>query len=596
MERRVLIAVVLSFVVLYAYQAIYPPTPSAKDAQKTTQSSATAKGQVASKSAPASSTPASSQPVTPAATHADTEPGAPAASASPAPAPAEPSTPARDLVIDNPYVHGVFTSRGGVMKSWELKKYPDTDGHPLEVVAGHAPSNEPLPFTISVDDPAASARLASASYTVSDESQPGASGVWRATFEYADVSGLRVRKTFVNDPSKPYVISLTLSVMRNGQPVPATIEWGPALGSGVVPKSRTYNPPPQPIFYKDGKVTRVSQSKIAQQATQEGTFGFVGADDHYFLTALVQPPEPLTVRYAPIDVTNIPDTPEGAHYVSWSVRFASPAARPLTYFVGPKDFDILASIDRDLVRSIDFGVFAWLVVPLLRALKWINGYVGNFGWSVIILTILINIVMFPIRHKSVVSMRRMQEVQPEAKAIQDRYKGLKMSDPARSKMNEELMALYKARGVNPAGGCVPMLLTLPVLYAFYAMLEVAIELRGAPWIWWIHDLSTKDPYYILPILMGVTMFIQQKMTPTTPDPTQQKMMMFMPVMLTAMFLWFASGLVLYYAVNNLWGILQQAITFKLIGPPQVKAVRPPAERRMKGVGGGSTPGAVKERK
>ena len=579
MERRVLLAVILSFVVLYAYQAIYPPAPTPNEPQKSAQTGKSA-------AAPTSTTGA---PGAPANVRVSTAPAASAAvpSTPAAPEAAQSAAPARDLALDTPYVHGVFTTRGGVLKTWELKKYVDTDGRPLEVVATHAPANEPLPFTVAVDDRAVSARLASAPFTVTDEPQTGASGVWRATFDYADPSGIHVRKTFANDPSKPYVIDATVSVTRNGQALPATIEWGPALGSGIVPKSRTYNPPPQPIFFKDGKVTRVAQSKIAQQATQQGTFGFVGADDHYFLTALVQPPQPLTAQYAPVDVTNIPDAAEGAHYVSWSVRFNSPVAQPLTYFVGPKDFDILASVDRDLVRSIDFGVFAWLVVPLLRALKWINGYVGNFGWSVIILTILINIVMFPIRHKSVVSMRRMQEVQPEAKAIQDRYKNLKMSDPARAKMNEELMALYKVRGVNPAGGCVPMLLTLPVLYAFYAMLEVAIELRGAPWIWWIHDLSTKDPYYILPVLMGVTMFIQQKMTPSTPDPTQQKMMMFMPVMLTAMFLWFASGLVLYYAVNNLWGILQQAITFKLIGPPQLKTVRPPAERRIKGLGGGS---------
>ena len=154
---------------------------------------------------------------------------------------------------------------------------------------------------------------------------------------------------------------------------------------------------------------------------------------------------------------------------------------------------MLASVDRDLVRSIDFGMFAWLVVPLLRALKWLNVYVGNYGWSIILLTVLINLAMFPLRHKSVVSMRKMQEVQPEVKAIQERYAKLKMSDPARRKMNTELMALYKERGVNPASGCVPMLLTMPVLFAFYSMLSVAIELRGAPFVGWIHDLSAHDP-------------------------------------------------------------------------------------------------------
>jgi YidC/Oxa1 family membrane protein insertase len=188
-------------------------------------------------------------------------------------------------------------------------------------------------------------------------------------------------------------------------------------------------------------------------------------------------------------------------------------------------------------------------------------------------------------------MRKMQEIQPEMKAIQDRYKNLKMSDPARGKMNNELMELYKSRGVNPASGCVPMLLTLPVLFAFYAMLSVAIELRGAPFVGWIHDLSARDPYYIWPVLMGITMFVQQKMTPTTADPMQQKTMLIMPFMMTFMFLWAASGLVIYWTVSNAWGIAQQTITNKIIGAPAQRTLRPPAERQLKNtkpIGGGKT--------
>jgi YidC/Oxa1 family membrane protein insertase len=266
------------------------------------------------------------------------------------------------------------------------------------------------------------------------------------------------------------------------------------------------------------------------------------------------------------------------------------------FFLGPKDFDVLAGVDRDLVRSIDFGIFAWLVVPLLRALKWVDSYVGNYGWSIIILTILVNVAMFPLRHKSVVSMRRMQDIQPEVKAIQDRYANLKMTDPAKQKMNTELMSLYRERGVKPASGCVPMLLTLPVLFAFYSMLSVAIELRGAPFVGWIHDLSIHDPLYITPILMGITQFVQTKMTPTTADPMQQKMMMFMPLVMMSFFLWAPSGLVLYWTTSNLWAIGQQVLTNKLIGPAKPHTVRPPAERRVKNVGGGRTDQAVKERK
>ena len=163
------------------------------------------------------------------------------------------------------------------------------------------------------------------------------------------------------------------------------------------------------------------------------------------------------------------------------------------FFQGPKDIDVLRDVEPQLVRAIDFGMFAALVVPLLLALKWINGFVHNYGWSIVVLTIFINLVIFPLRHRSMVSMRKMQALQPEIKSIQDRYAKYKLTDPERQKMNQDMMALYKQKGVNPASGCVPMLLTLPVLFAFYAMLSVAIELRGAPFIGWIRDLSRHDP-------------------------------------------------------------------------------------------------------
>jgi YidC/Oxa1 family membrane protein insertase len=569
MERRVLLAVILSFMVLYGYQALFPPPPEPTTQPKPAQSSKTA-------TAPNAAAPAASNP-TP-----SIQPAAPLPAESGAP-----QVPVREVVADNADVHAVFTSRGAALKSWQLKKYHDDHDRPLEIVAGHAPADAALPFTLATDDPAVSALLAAAAYTVADTT---VDGTWQATFEYADASGLKAQKTFSIAAAKPYVVNVTASVTRGGQALPVTLRWGPALGSGFTVKSRTYNPPPQPVFFKDGKVTRVTPEKISEQPVQEGVFGFAGVDDHYFLTALVKPQSPVRLQYAAVNVA-IDEHPEGAHYADWSARF--PSAVGATFFAGPKDFDVLAAVDRDLVRSIDFGMFAWLVVPLLRALKWINGYIGNYGWSLITLTILINLAMFPLRHKSVVSMRKMQEVQPLVKAIQDRYKGMKMSDPARGKMNQEVMELYKAKGVNPASGCVPMLLTLPVLFAFYSMLSVAIELRGAPFILQIHDLSAHDPLYIWPVVMGLTMFVQQKMTPTGGiDPTQQKMMTFiMPVMMTGMFLWAASGLVIYWTVSNVWGIGQQMITNKLIGPAAVRTVRPPAERQMKGVkpvGGGKT--------
>ena len=559
MERRVLLAVLLSFLVLYGYQLMFPP-PKEPD-QKPVQASKTATAPNASTAAPANPTP-SVQGTTPA---------------------EAPDNPGRDVVAESAEVRAVFTTRGAALKSWQLKKYLDDQKHPYEIVAGHAPADAPLPFTLGVDDAALAAKLARALFALSSQTQAG--GTWRAQFDYDDGAGLHAQKTFTIAANTPYVANVSASVTRGGQPVPVTIKWGPALGSGIIIKSRTYNPPPQPVFFRDNKVKRIAPEKVPEQPVQEGTFGFAGVDDHYFLVAIVKPPSAIRLEYAPIAVP-VAVNPNGAHYISWSARY--PQAADAAYFIGPKDFDVLKNVDGYLVKAIDFGMFDLIVVPLLRALKGINGYVGNYGWSLIILTVIINLVMFPLRHKSVVSMRKMQEVQPEVKAIQDRYAHLKMSDPGRAKMNQELMSLYKERGVNPASGCVPMLLTLPVLFAFYSMLSVAIELRGAPFIGQIHDLSAHDPLFIWPVVMGVTMFIQQKMTPTTADPTQQKVMMIMPLMMTGMFLWAASGLVIYWTVSNVWGIGQQMITNKLIGPPVQRTVRPPAERRIKNAGGGKT--------
>jgi YidC/Oxa1 family membrane protein insertase len=278
--------------------------------------------------------------------------------------------------------------------------------------------------------------------------------------------------------------------------------------------------------------------------------------------------------------------------MSYSIEPTS--AERVKFFVGPKDFDVLTAIDPDVAKAIDFGMFTVIVVPLLRSLKWVNTYVGNYGWSIIILTFIINLILFPLRHKSVVSMRKMQEIQPEVKAIQDRYKGLKATDPAKQKMNQEMMALYKERGVNPASGCVPMLLTFPFIFAFYALLSTAIELRGAPWFGWIHDLSAHDPYFVTPILMGISQIWQQRLAPAAGmDPVQQKMTMLMPVFFTFLFLWYPAGVALYWLVNNIWAIGQQYLTNYMIGPPKISrpAGSSASERRMKRVGTGKTEAA-----
>jgi YidC/Oxa1 family membrane protein insertase len=403
-------------------------------------------------------------------------------------------------------------------------------------------------------------------------------------FEFEDDAGVRARKAFkFVGGREPYVVRVSAEVSEGGRSVPVALDSGAgigeterATGSGSF-FSPNYYQPPEAILHREGKVTRIAAASLAGQASQEGALRYVGMDDHYFINVAIPGDQRVRVKYEVVEVPG-PTVPK-----SLVAYQAAPdgAIENLAFYLGPKQFDVLAATDRELVRVINFGIFSWMVVPLLRALNWINGYLGNYGWSIIALTILINAVMFPLRHKSVVSMRKMQELQPEVKAIQDRYAKLKMTDPGRQKMNVELMNLYRERGVNPASGCVPMLLTFPVLFAFYSLLSQAIELRGAPFVGWIHDLSRSDPLFVTPLLMGATMVWQQRLTPTSADPTQQKVMMFMPIMFTFMFLWAPSGLVIYWLVSNVWAIGQQYLTNYLIGTPRARAVRPADERRAK---------------
>jgi YidC/Oxa1 family membrane protein insertase len=572
MEKRVLLAVVLSFVVLFGYQAMFPPPEPAQR-------------------------PAARPPAAPAAepSRAPGETPGPAPTAAVEAAPLVGDTAEREISFESEWVSAVFTTRGGALKSWRLKKYQNAAGQPLELIPTAVPPGTTRPFSLSAEDPAVASLLSQALYKPSATAIQLTTAPATLSFEYQDAGGLSARKDFRFSPDAPYVIGVSATVTQGGREIVPTVNGGPGIGSGLVVSSMaTYSPPPQPIFYRDGDVHRIGTSDIPQYATVEGTFGFAGVDDHYFLAAAVAGGQPLRLEYRALDVP-VAGTETVAHFVEWSARYPAPP-RNARFFLGPKDFDVLASVDRDLVRSIHFGIFAWLVVPLLQALKWVNGYVGNYGWSIIILTVIINIALFPFRHKSVVSMRRMQDIQPEVKVIQERYAKLKMADPARQKMNAELMTLYRERGVNPASGCVPMLLTLPVLFAFYSMLSVAIEIRGAPFIGWIRDLSVYDPLFITPVLMGITQFVQTKMTPTTADPMQQKMMLFMPLIFMTMLLWAPSGLVLYWTVSNLWAIGQQALTNRIIGPPGQKPGRTAGERKVKSVGAGKTDQATKERK
>ena len=582
MEKRVLLAVALSFLVLTAYRA-FLPAPPPKPVAATAGTGGTVAAAPSSAAVPQAAAPA---PTNTAAPSTDATPvstaGATVADAS-----------EREIVVTTNLVKAVFSNRGGVLKHWTLLHYADHEGKPADLIPAGLPPTMARPFSLRLADPQRNAVVNTVLYQItSGDAVDARQQPTTLAFDYADQSGFSVRKTFVIDP-RSYVITFTAQVTDGGNSVNPVLQWGPGLGdtihiAGQNRSFGTYLQFSQGIVYADGKVHRLPQSGVVSQPTWQGDFPFAGVDDHYFLASLVRPGV-TRITYQPVTAP-MPNQPTlQREMMAFEALLAKPP-KDLRVFFGPKDFDVLRAVDADLVRTIYYGIFAFLAVPLLHALKWINGFVGNYGWSIIILTFLINVLMFPLKHRSVVSMRKMQALQPQVKAIQDRYAKMKLSDPGRQKMNQEMMELYKEKGVNPASGCVPMLLTMPILFAFYAMLSVSIEIRGQAFGLWIHDLSQHDPYYITPILMGISMLWQQKLTPVA-DPQQAKIMMITPVMFLFFFLWAPSGLVIYWLVSNLLGIAQQYGTNKIIGAPVVKQVRPPAERRLKQAGSGRTEGA-----
>ena len=585
MERRVLLAIVLSFLVIYLYQALIVPPP-----RRATQ-------------------PASSNvlipPGPPGAPGSPSRPDAPQLTAAPEagaamPAPVEAATPSapstraaapivgeqdeRDVRIETRDVIATFTNRGARLKSWRLKHYPDEKGEPVELVSHEFGDAQPLPFSLRVSDAAVTNTLNAALYVVTGA--PASEGPLtestEVSFDYRDSAGLSVAKHFRFEPSS-YIVAVSATVSAGAQTFVPAIVWGPALGD-VDSATGRYAVPARGLVSLAAdvkRVTRLAAADVAEQANHQGNFQLAGVDDHYFVTMALWPGL-STVSFQPLSIPAAAGSTAAPRELMAYTLQTGGLDPPIRFYVGPKAFDTLFAIDPNLTNTIDFGFFRIIVAPLLRTLNSINGVIGNYGWSIVLLTVVINLIMFPLRHKQVVSMRKMQAIQPEVKAIQDRYAKLKATDPAKQKMNQELMQLYKDRGVNPAAGCVPMLIPFPVLIAFYALLTTAIELRGAPFAAWIQDLSRPDPYYITPVLMIVTQVVQSWMMPAAGvDPMQQKMMLVMPLVLGFMFISFPAGVVLYWVVNNFWGIGQQYVTNQLIGPPNVKTLRPAAERQLK---------------
>jgi YidC/Oxa1 family membrane protein insertase len=474
-----------------------------------------------------------------------------------------------ETVVENNFYRIVFTNRGAQVKSWILKKYKDDDGKPLDLVNKKA-TKFGYPLSLFTYDDALRTQINSALYV------PSASGNLSApaelSYEYAS-GDIAVRKTLQFGDT--YVISIESEVTRNGQPVPAYPMWPAALGDEATAPAYAS----QKIEYMaDGKVERIAAKKVSGGNTIRGPFNWAGPQDQFF-AAIFLPDNPDTAvmitQHGSITVPKDPKNPDPNSVVTYEVLGAAvgdnSGVTKERLFVGPKSLNVLESVRSntgpgqmngpDLRDVVDFGFFSVIARPLFLWLKWTHEHIAsNWGVSIIILTVIINLALLPLRITSMKSALKMQKLQPQMKAIQDRYKKLPMRDPKRQEMNAEIGELYKREGVNPAGGCLPLIIQMPFLFAFYSMLANAIELRQASFLW-LHDLSSPDKLYIVPAVMLVSTFLMQKMTPSSGmDPKQQQMMtLMMPLMITWFSLNLPSGLSVYWVVGNIIGIAQQYI-------------------------------------
>jgi len=450
--------------------------------------------------------------------------------------------------IDTPFYQAVWSTKGGVLTSWRLRQHTDDEGRDLELVSGAARELGRYPFAIRTDDPGFDRMLNDALYLPSRQSLELQGGETKELrLEYADERGNRIQK-IITFRGEGYDIDLQVNLWKNGQKIEPYIVWGPQFGN-LNPASQGSRIGSSPgISVLSG--TKVWRHDERKYKPEENTYNFVtwaSYDDQYFMALLIASSQNSSAVFSREQIN------EGLSYYYLNVNFVQKA------YLGPKQYDLLSDLGYEAKRAIRFGLFGFITEILYAGLKGIYSAVPNWGWSIVLLTMIIKILFFPLTYQSTKSMSKMQDLQPKIKALRNKYKKAKQDPEQRRKLNEETMRLYKQHGVNPAGGCLPMLIQLPIFWGFFQLLRVALEFRHSPWILWIGDLSVKDPYYVIPVLMGVTQFISQKMTPTSGDTTQQRMMLIMPVIMTIFFISFPSGLVLYWLTNNVLQIGQQYI-------------------------------------
>jgi YidC/Oxa1 family membrane protein insertase len=466
------------------------------------------------------------------------------------------------ITVDSPLYHVEFSTLGGVARSWQLKKYSDDQKTPRPLDLVNAYTAEQLgawPLSLALADPAMETAANSALYAVTPSSGPLEAPA-ELNFEWSN-GHLHVIKIFKFGTG--YQLDVSVAATFDGQSVPAALAWRGGFGDPRVENAaQTVT-----VFYDaNGKLTLLTPTKLGvkdhtdQRVEPSSAVTYAGIEDRFFAAAFLSSGQDLAIW----------DWKQDRHFTDGATTSTEPVAEvavgpnapaPMSarLYVGPKDLTELNKLTPPLEELVQFGFVGIVAKPLFEVLKWIHHFVPNYGWAIVILTLALNMALFPLKMKSFRQMKQMQKLQPKMESIKQRYAKYSMRDPRRQKMNEEMMALYKEENISPIGGCLPMLMQLPIWWAFYRMLNAAIELRHAPWFGWIHDLSARDPYYILPILMAVSMYWMQKMTPAAPsmDPFQQKMLTFMPLAMGLLFFRLSSGLVLYIFTSNLVGMGQQ---------------------------------------
>ena len=528
MDKRTVLAIVLSILVLFVYQTFFVKPPPKKPVTAQQEAAATK---------PSDGKEKGSVP----------EPALPVKTV----IKAQTAVQEKDIPVETNLYKAVFTTRGGALKSLKLKGYRKTmasDSELIELVDVKEDMVRPLNITFpesSISIPGDGMYTADVN-TVDIINAPDKR---RLTFSQTYPSQVKVEKVYTFHPDK-FVFDLEVRVYNlSAGPISekALLSWHQYVDPKAETDSYTHE---GPVIFVAKTIEREEVKKIDKDKLFGPDVSWCGFETKYFIASMIPQNPSLTSTTVSKDSRNLVSTslsgPKNLIPSGQAGLFS------YNFFLGPKDHNLLKVQGIGLENAIDFGSWMkWLAMPLLVVLQYLNEYVKNYGIAIIILTILIKIIFWPLGNKSYQSMKEMQKLQPKMLEMREKYKDDKQ------KLSQETMAMYKAHKVNPMGGCLPMLIQIPVFFGLYKTLLYAIELRHAPFIWWIQDLSAKDPYYVTPIIMGATMFIQQKMSPPAGDPMQQKIMLFLPIIFTFLFLNFPSGLVIYWLFNNILSIGQQ---------------------------------------